>query len=172
MSQDDKSSFGSTGKVLGALAVGVILYNIFKPSKLNPEEKKQNKEKPRVFISFAKEDEAYRDYLVEQARDNRSPFDFFDMSVKDPWPEKDWKEKCRTKIKGCDGVIILLSGKTWNSSGARWEVKCAKEEGIPVVGMHIFKNNIKPIIPELEKKEVIYWNWDKLESVIKKFLKF
>ena len=53
----------------------------------------------KIFISFAKEDERYRDYLVEQARKGNSPFDFVDMSVKRPWKEYEWKEKCRQKIE-------------------------------------------------------------------------
>jgi hypothetical protein len=45
------------------------------------------KKKKRIFISFAKADEKYRDFLVEQARNEKSPFDFVDMSVKQPWKE-------------------------------------------------------------------------------------
>ena len=71
----------------------------------------------RLFISFAKEDENYRNHLVDQARNHRSPFEFIDMSVKNPWPESIWKERCRTKIKGCDGVIVLLSGKNMEFLG-------------------------------------------------------
>ncbi len=36
----------------------------------------------RVFIAFAAEDKNYRDFLVGQARNENSPFDFVDMSVK------------------------------------------------------------------------------------------
>jgi hypothetical protein len=39
-------------------------------------------DRKRIFISFAIEDVEYRDYFVQQARNNRSPFDFIDMSVK------------------------------------------------------------------------------------------
>ena len=167
--ENDNNSSSQTGKILlGSLAIAGFLYYIFKPVNSGDEEKVKNK-KARVFISFAKEDEIYRDYLVEQAKNNRSPFDFIDMSVKQPWQESVWKEKCRTKLKSCDGVIVLLSGKTWNSSGARWEVKCAKEEDIPVIGMHIFKNNMKTVPPELRSSKIISWNWKELEKIIKSF---
>jgi len=169
MNQNNKPQINAGNIVLGALAVGVILYDIFKPPKIKSKPKTRNGDKARLFISFAQKDEVYRDYLVEQARGNRSPFNFIDMSVKEPWSENVWKKKCRTKIKGCDGVIVLLSGRTWGSSGARWEIKCAEEEGVPVVGMHIFKNNIKSIIPELKKTKVISWSWTELENTIKNF---
>ena len=44
-----------------------------------------------MFISFAIEDREYRDYLIEQARKNHSPFDLYDMSVKHPWTQNEWK---------------------------------------------------------------------------------
>jgi len=72
----------------------------------------------RVFISFAKEDSTARDLLVGQARNENSPFEFFDMSVKEPWSTQ-WKTKCRNKIKGCDGVIALISKRTWNADGGK-----------------------------------------------------
>lgn len=60
----------------------------------------------RVFISFAIEDVIYRDHLVDQARKKHSPFDFIDMSVKKEWNQNEWKDRCRTKIKRCDGVSL------------------------------------------------------------------
>ncbi len=123
----------------------------------------------RIFISFAMEDKQYRDFLVKQARQEKSPFDFVDMSVKQPWKQSEWKRKCRTKIKGCDGVIVLLSKNTYHASGARWEMKCANEEHIPMVGMHIKKNDKGAKPPELNRKKVIIWSWDNLERVIESF---
>lgn len=119
----------------------------------------------RIFISFAIEDARYRDMLKGQAKNDRSPFDFVDMSVKEPW-DSEWKTKCRTKIRGCDGVIALLSNNTINASGARWEINCAVEEGKPIIGVHIHKDNKGPIPPELAGKKVIEWTWDG----IKRFL--
>ena len=121
----------------------------------------------KIFISFAKDDERYRDYLVEQAKEERSPFSFIDMSVKRPWKENEWKEKCRKKIKKCDGMIVLLSNKTWHSKGARWEIKCAKEENVEVIGMHIKKNRKGAIPSELKGNRIIEWNWKNLKKTIK-----
>jgi len=113
----------------------------------------------RIFISFAAEDANYRDLLKGQANNKDSPFDFVDMSVKEPWDEQ-WKSRCRTKIKGCDGVIALISKKTNNAKGARWEMNCANEEGIPMIGVHIHKDDKGTIPPELSGKKVIEWTWE------------
>ena len=124
-------------------------------------------ERPRVFISFAIEDEKYRDFLVRQGKDSRTPFEFIDMSVKEPYMQKEWKDKCRTRIRRCHGVIVLLSTNTYHSSGARWEIKCAKEDGIPIIGMHIKKNDKGAIPPELKGKRVINWTWENVDKFIK-----
>tara|TARA_E500000318_G_scaffold111893_1_gene132429 strand:+ start:18148 stop:18573 length:426 start_codon:yes stop_codon:yes gene_type:complete len=120
----------------------------------------------RIFISFSMKDSTYRDYLVRQARNKKSPFEFMDMSVKRPWKQSEWKKKCRTKIKRSDGVIVLLSKNTWQAGGARWEMKCAREENKPIIGMHIKKNDKGAIPPELKGEKVVLWSWSNLERFI------
>jgi hypothetical protein len=124
-------------------------------------------QRKKVFISFAIEDVEYRDHLVNQARNKKSPFEFVDMSVKKKWRESEWQRRCRTKIKRCDGMIALLSKNTYKAGGARWEIKCAREEGVKVAGMHIRKNDMGAIPPELKGKRVMTWSWDNLEKFIK-----
>jgi hypothetical protein len=119
----------------------------------------------RIFISFAIEDAYARDFLVQQARDERSPFEFIDMSVKEPW-DNSWKTRCRIKIKGCDGMIALISKKTRNADGARWEMKCADEEGIPILGVHVQKNDKGAIPLELTGYSVVEWSWTSIASFI------
>lgn len=119
----------------------------------------------RIFISFAMEDKYARDYLVGQARNEKSPFEFVDMSVKEPWSDS-WKTRCRTKIKGCNGVIALLSSNTMKATGARWEMKCAIEEGIPIRGMYVSKDDICAIPTELLSKRVMHWTWSNIANFI------
>ena len=45
----------------------------------------------RIFISFAIEDENLRDFLRGQSRNTNSPFEFVDMSVKQPW-DSQWNK--------------------------------------------------------------------------------
>lgn len=147
--------------IIGAGAVALLLKALFEN-----EEDTGKKIKKRIFISFAIKDVHYKNFLVDQAKNERSPFTFVDMSVKQPWNEEVWKQKCRTKIKTCDGMMVLLSKNTWHSSGARWEIKCAREERIPVLGMHIKKNDKGAIPPELKGKKVITWSWINLAKSI------
>ena len=118
----------------------------------------------RIFISFSIKDVRFRDLLVGQAKNEKSPFEFVDMSVKEPW-DVQWKIKCRTKIRGCNGMIVLLSKNTVNSIGAKWEIKCAKEEKIPVRGIFIYKDD-RNYPTEMIGKKIIRWTWDSIANFI------
>ena len=118
-----------------------------------------------IFVSFAAEDAKYADLLRDQAKNANSLFDFVDLSVKEPWDEK-WKTSCRAKIEGCDGFIALLGKRTWNSDGAKWEMKCAQELMIPTLGVHIHKDHKGAIPLEFAGKKVIEWTWDGIAEFI------
>ncbi|MDX9911469.1 MAG: hypothetical protein RBS39_06540 [Phycisphaerales bacterium] len=118
----------------------------------------------RIFISFAAEDTWARDFLVGQARNEYSPFSFVDMSVKEPWSES-WKTSCRTKIKGCDGMIAMVSPNTPQAAGALWEISCAKREGVPVLGIHVSeKDRLWILPPECFDVRVVAWTWDNIKN--------
>ena len=121
----------------------------------------------RIFVSFAIEDKFARDNLALQAKQKRTPFEFTDMSVKQPW-DSSWKTKCRVRIKGCDGVIAFISDNTFPADGARWEIKCAYEEGIPVLPLYIHDQGAKRIPSELSGKKIYHWTWDNVATFIDK----
>lgn len=126
--------------------------------------------KYRIFISFAIEDETLRDFLVGQSRNAISPFEFVDMSVKEPWDE-DWKKKCRTKIKGCDGVIGIVTLNTPSATGQLWELKCANEEGIPVYYIHGYSEDEKRLAVDkrpapIAGHQVHPWTWSNIKGFL------
>jgi hypothetical protein len=120
----------------------------------------------RIFISFAMEDKWARDYLVGQAKNEKSPFEFVNMSVNEPWDEK-WKSQCRTRIKGCDGMIATVSKDTAKGAGALWEVKAAKEEGVPVIGIYTTPDDRPSTLPaEFSGVRVVGWTWPNIKSFL------
>lgn len=119
----------------------------------------------RIFVSFAvPEDTRARDLLRGHARNERCPFDFVDISVKEPW-DSAWKMNCRTRIRGCDGFIVMVSRNTLTSAGARWEIQCALEEGVPVLGVFAYTND-RTVPPELRGQRVIEWSWAGIATFI------
>jgi len=120
----------------------------------------------RVFISFAIEDKWARDYLRGQARNENSPFEFVDMSVKEPWSEK-WKTQCRTRIKGCDGMIIFVSKNSRSADGQRWEIRCATEEAVRSLPIYTTSDNRPKILPpELKGRRIYNWTWANIEKFL------
>lgn len=65
----------------------------------------------RIFVSFAIEDKQYRDLLRGQSKLGGCPIEYTDYSVKEPWSSS-WKIQCRQRVKGCAGVIALISKST------------------------------------------------------------
>ena len=120
--------------------------------------------KKRIFTSFAIEDKSLRDLLIGQARNEQSPFEFVDMSVKKPW-ETSWKTNCRTKIKGCAGVLIIVTKNTKNADGQLWEISCAKDEGIPRKGIWGRSSNRPLSTPEqLKGVPIVNWTWNNIKT--------
>lgn len=119
----------------------------------------------RVFTAFAIEDETYKNLFTGQAKHPKVPYDFVDMSVKEPFDEK-WKTNCRTRIKGCDGVIVLISKDLKNAEGAIWEIKCAKEEGKPLLGVYIKGASFADIPNELYGVKKVNWDQDDIADFI------
>jgi hypothetical protein len=97
-------------------------------------------DKKVVFVAFAIEDERQRDFLKGQSLHPRAPYEFIDMSVKERY-ESGWKEKVRTRIRRSNGVIVLVSKNSTTSEGQAWEIQCAKEEGKPIRGIWIYKDD-------------------------------
>jgi hypothetical protein len=63
--------------------------------------------KTRAFISFDYDhDLDLKTLLIGQAKNDDSPFDIMDMSIKETI-DQNWKKKASARIKGCDIVIVI-----------------------------------------------------------------
>jgi hypothetical protein len=119
----------------------------------------------RVFVAFAIEDEVTKNLFTGQAQNKNVPYDFVDMSVKEPWDEK-WKTNCRTKIKGCDGFIALVSKNTKKAAGELWEIDCAKEEKIKMLGIYIKEATYADKPDNLYGVTCKEWTWENVKEFI------
>lgn len=120
----------------------------------------------RVFIAFPIEDRWARDRLTGQASNERTPFEFVDMSVKQPW-ESDWESRCRLRIRGCDGLIAFVTRNTARATGELFEVRTAKTEQIPVMGMYATQDNRPSALPiEFNGIAVVDWTWPNITNFL------
>jgi hypothetical protein len=114
-----------------------------------------------IFIAFAIEDETQRDFLKGQSLHTSSPFEFVDMSVKEPYAT-DWKDKVRTRIRRSDGVIVLVSKSSLTSSGQKWEIECSKEEKKSILGIWAYSDD-RTVLPGVTTRT---WSWETIEKFI------
>ncbi len=122
----------------------------------------------RAFVSFDYDNDVrYRDFLIGQAKNPLSPIEIDDWSLKYAFDSK-WKTQCREHIKRTHIVIQLVGQNTYRAEGAVWEVRCAIEEGVPVFGIYIDKNNKGFIPSSLKGSTVIEWTWDGIASMVNK----
>ena len=117
--------------------------------------------KKTIFIAFAIEDERSRDLLKGQSLNTNSPFEYIDMSVKEPY-DREWKERVRTRIRRSDGVIALVSKNSLTSSGQKWEISCAREEKKPVRGIWAYSDD-RTNLPGVNTR---VWTWPNIAAFI------
>lgn len=118
-------------------------------------------DKKVIFVAFAIEDERQRDFLKGQSLLTNSPFEYIDMSVKEAYTSE-WKDKVRTRIRRSDGVIALISKNSLSSSGQKWEIACAREEGKKVLGIWAYSDDRTKI----EGVNTVVWTWDAIKNFI------
>jgi len=114
-----------------------------------------------VFVAFAIEDERQRDFLKGQSLNTDAPFEYTDMSVKEPY-KTEWKERVRTRIRRSDGVIALISKSSLSSGGQKWEIACAREEKKPVLGIWVYTDDRTNV----EGVRTVVWTWEAIRKFI------
>jgi hypothetical protein len=114
-----------------------------------------------IFIAFAIEDETQRNFLKGQSLHPRQPFEFIDMSVKEPYDDQ-WKDRVRTRIRRSDGVIALVSKNSLNSTGQAWEIACAKQEKKRIRGIWAYSTDRT----NLEGVATTVWNDKNIDDFI------
>lgn len=114
-----------------------------------------------IFVAFAMEDVRMRGLLKGQSLHTDSPFEYVDMSVKEPY-EEEWKKKVRARILRSDGVLALISQSSLNSSGEKWEIACAKDEKKPIRGIWCYNNDRTDFLGVY----TMVWTWDNIAKWI------
>ena len=118
-------------------------------------------DKKVVFVAFAIEDESIRNMIKGQSLNTKSPFEYIDMSVKEAYDEE-WKKRVRTRILRSDGVMVIVSKNSLTSSGQKWEIQCAKDEGKKVHGLWAYKDDRT----NLTGVNTMVWTWDNIVNWI------
>jgi hypothetical protein len=118
-------------------------------------------DKKVVFVAFAIEDESIRNMVKGQSLNTKSPLEYIDISVKEAYDEE-WKKRVRTRILRSDGVLVIVSKNSLTSSGQKWEIQCAKDEGKKIRGIWAYKEDRT----DLAGVNTMVWTWDNIANWI------
>ena len=121
----------------------------------------------RAFISFDYDNDSdLKILLVGQSKHPDTDFEIADFSIKEAI-SYGWKDKARTRIKGCDVVIVICGEYTNTASGVAAEVEIAQEDGTPyfLLWGRSDKTCVKPTAAQSTDK-IYKWTWDNLKALI------
>lgn len=119
-----------------------------------------------IFISFALKDIKLRDQLLEQLNKEQTTFSFIDMPIKQSW-EPAWKEECRAKVTGCDGVIALITNHIVRADGQQWELRCAYDNRMPVLLLQGNSEKLPGKLPDpVGDRDIDAWTWPNISTFL------
>ncbi len=122
--------------------------------------------KVRCFISFDYDNDLdLKNLLVGQSKNDDSPFEISDWSIKEASPT--WQKEARDRIKKSDQVIVICGQHTDTATGVAKELSIAQEEGksyFLLAGRADGKNK-KPTSAKSSDK-LYKWTWDNLKKLI------
>lgn len=121
--------------------------------------------KTNIFVSFAPEDKKDGMMLGDQCRNPFSTFAVIGASA-EPQGNDDWESQTRERIKQARVVVMVVGKNTANAGNVIWEVKVAREEGIPVLGVYTDKAYEENVPATFGSGPVIEWNWEHVYNTI------
>jgi hypothetical protein len=124
---------------------------------------------PRAFCAFDYDhDSALRELLFGQSKHPDTNFEMHNWSVKEPFPERVWKERVQQRIRACDLVVVICGEHTHMATGVDFELRTAQEQQKPyfLLKGYAHKSCFKP--PSAEPTDELYnWTWDNLKLLVR-----
>jgi hypothetical protein len=122
--------------------------------------------KKKVFVSFDFDNDKFlKEAIIGQAKNEDSPFEASDHSLKEAAPEKEWLERAKAAITRSDVVIVMLGPKTKNAPGVLKEVKIAKDlkkERFQLIGYR--EGAEQWAVPDGGR--TYKWTWENLKNLL------
>lgn len=122
--------------------------------------------KKKCFISFDYDnDKMLKEFLIGQSKNDDSPFEISDWSIKES--SANWKEEARTKIKIADIVIIICGKNTDTAAGVSIELSIAQKEDAEYFLLAGYSDGENKKPKSAKNSDKMYdWNWDNLKKLI------
>lgn len=122
--------------------------------------------KTRVFVSFDYDNDVdLKNLFVGQAKNEDSPFDIADWSIKDASPG--WKSDARKRIRASDVVAVISGQETDTATGVSVELAIAQDEDIAYFLLKGRANRTCKKPKAAKSSDKVYkWTWDNLKNLV------
>ena len=121
--------------------------------------------KTPIFVSFDFDnDRKLKDFIIQQARRQDSPFQVVDHSLKEAAPERSWEHKAARAIARAKVVLVMVGPHTHRAPGVRKEIRMAREQGKRVVQIIGYRDG--QYTPVKGAGQLYRWNWDNLAKIL------
>lgn len=125
--------------------------------------------KRNVFISFAHENLNEVNLLRGQAKSEKSPIEFNDWSVSEPYDSERAayiKQRISDRISQSSVTVVYMTPESAGSNWVNWEINRSLELGKKVLA--VYKGNVKPNInfPAISDNDIKCVPWKTLASAI------
>ncbi len=121
--------------------------------------------KKRVFVSFDFDnDRVLKDFIIGQSKNEDSPFEIVDHSLKEAAPEKEWEKKAAAAIARAEIVLVMVGEKTYKAPGVLKEVAMARQAGVKIVQVIGRKDGNYTPVPDAGR--LYAWNWENLKNLL------
>jgi hypothetical protein len=120
----------------------------------------------KVFISFDYDNDLnLKNFLVGQAKNDDSPFEIEDWSVKTE--SAGWVADARSRISRSDQVAVICGKNMTTAVGVNTEIELARELDKPYFLLAGYSDggNVKPTTA-LSSDKLYKWTWENLKSLI------
>ncbi len=127
-----------------------------------------NNSRQNVFISFDYDNDLQlKEGLIGQSRNDNSPFNVADFSMKEAAPQSQWRKEARERIGRCSVVIVMCGEHTDKASGVSAELTIAQELHKPYFLLQGYRKSecVKPRGAKSTDK-MYNWTWKNLELLL------
>ena len=126
--------------------------------------------KTKLFVSYAPDDKKEGKMLGDQCRNPFSTFEIIGGSEEGQGSEN-WEAQTRERIKQARVVLMVVGKNTAQAANVIWEIKVAREEGIPVLGVYVDKAYQESLPETFGSGPIIEWNWEYVYNTILRLVK-
>lgn len=126
---------------------------------------KEEEVKTPIFVSFDFDnDRLLKEFIIQQAKREDSPFDVIDHSLKEAAPERDWETKAYQAIGRSKVVLVMVGPQTYRAPGVLKEIRMARNQGKKVVQIIGYKDG--DYTPVDGAGQLYRWNWENLRKIL------